>query len=241
MEISINNFTLSKNDLKILDIPAMKIDNAQTLMIIGPSGSGKSTLIQAIAGQDEFQGEIIIDGVKVGTDEYFKSIKPHISYVFQKNNLFPNLTVLENLVLPLKENLKISSKKAKEKALETLSLLGVGELSKKYPTQISGGQEQRVAIARALCLEAKYIILDEPTSALDPVLTKEVYLLLKKIRDENKSINMFIVTHNINLASKLGDHYIFVDRTKGVSSGDVSHLNSSNPILADFLELDNTL
>jgi polar amino acid transport system ATP-binding protein len=241
MEIKINDFKLVKNNIKILDIPELSISNSQTLAVLGPSGSGKSTLIQALSGQEEFSGEILIDNVSVGSEVYFNELKPKISYVFQKNNLFPNLKVIDNLILPLQENLKIDVVTANKKALETLTLLGVGELANKYPSQISGGQEQRVAIARSLCLEAKYIILDEPTSALDPVLTKEVYLLLKKIRDENTNTNMIVVTHNVSLAKKLGDHFIFVDRKSGASSGKIESLNEKNPVLKDFLELDNIL
>jgi ABC-type polar amino acid transport system ATPase subunit len=196
---------------KVLDSINETIHRNQVVVICGPSGSGKSTLLQCLNGLEKFQkGDIIIDGesLKDPSTDIIK-IRQKIGKVFQKVELYPHLTAIQNITLaPIKVK-KLSKKQAEMKAMELLERVGIGDQAKKYPGELSGGQQQRVAIARALAMEPKIMLFDEPTSALDPEMIKEV---LDVMLDLAKSgMTMIVVTHEMSFAKEVADEIIFMD------------------------------
>ncbi|NDH29032.1 MAG: amino acid ABC transporter ATP-binding protein, partial [Betaproteobacteria bacterium] len=164
------------NQFHVLRDINLDVARGEKLVICGPSGSGKSTLIRCINRLEEHQeGEIVIDGIRLGDDvAAVDAVRKQVGMVFQQFNLFPHLTVIENLTLSPMWVSKIPRKDAQERAMQQLERVKIAEQAQKYPLQLSGGQQQRVAIARALCLRPKIMLFDEPTSALDPEMIKEV-------------------------------------------------------------------
>ncbi|NCV62272.1 MAG: amino acid ABC transporter ATP-binding protein, partial [Betaproteobacteria bacterium] len=164
------------NQFHVLRDINLDVARGEKLVICGPSGSGKSTLIRCINRLEEHQeGEIVIDGIRLGNDvAAVDAVRKQVGMVFQQFNLFPHLTVIENLTLSPMWVSKIPRKDAQERAMQQLERVKIAEQAQKYPLQLSGGQQQRVAIARALCLRPKIMLFDEPTSALDPEMIKEV-------------------------------------------------------------------
>ena len=184
----------------------------EKIVICGPSGSGKSTLIRCINRLEEHQaGEIKVDGVTLSNDvKNIEAIRREVGMVFQSFNLFPHLTILENLTLAPIWVKKTPKKEAEEIAMSLLKRVRIPEQANKYPGQLSGGQQQRVAIARALCMRPKIMLFDEPTSALDPEMVKEVLDTMIELAREG--MTMLCVTHEMGFARAVADRVIFMDR-----------------------------
>jgi len=191
----------------------MEIKRGEIIVILGPSGSGKSTFIRTLnrlqphsAGEIKVEGMEISDKTSVGD---LKRIRANIGFVFQQFNLFPHLTIMENITLaPMKVN-NVSKSDAEKKAMELLERVGIPEQAYKYPSGLSGGQQQRVAIARALAMDPKIMLFDEPTSALDPEMIKEVLEVMKDLAV--RDITMIVVTHEMGFAKEVADRCILFD------------------------------
>ena len=184
----------------------------EKIVICGPSGSGKSTLIRCINRLEEHQaGDIVVDGVTLSNDvKNIEAIRREVGMVFQSFNLFPHLTIMENLSLAPIWVKKLPKKDAEEIAMGLLKRVRIPEQALKYPGQLSGGQQQRVAIARALCMRPKIMLFDEPTSALDPEMVKEVLDVMVELAREG--MTMLVVTHEMGFARAVADRVIFMDR-----------------------------
>ncbi len=190
----------------------LTINEKQKVVVCGPSGSGKSTMIRCINRLEEHQaGQIIVDGVELTNDlKHIEVVRREVGMVFQQFNLFPHLTVLENVTLAPIWVLKQPKKEAEETAMYFLERVRIPEQAKKYPGQLSGGQQQRVAIARSLCMKPKIMLFDEPTSALDPEMIKEVLDVMVELAREG--MTMIVVTHEMGFARTVADTVIFMDR-----------------------------
>ncbi len=198
--------------IEALDGVSLTVKKGQVIVILGPSGSGKSTLLRCVNQLEEkTSGEIWIDGEKLThNSKQIDKIRSEIGMVFQHFNLYPHLTVLENITLAQRIVKKISKDKAIENAMAQLKRVGIPEKANNYPTQLSGGQQQRVAIARALAMNPKLMLFDEPTSALDPEMIKEV---LEVMLDLAKAgITMIVVTHEMGFAKAAADEVVFMDK-----------------------------
>ena len=190
---------------------SMSVRSGEVIVILGPSGSGKSTFIRTLNRLEEHQaGDIIVDGITLSHDvRNIAEIRREVGMVFQQFNLFPHLTVLENVTLAPIHVRKWSRERAEEVAMKWLTRVGIPEQAEKYPGQLSGGQQQRVAIARTLSMEPKILLFDEPTSALDPEMIKEV---LDVMRDLAKSgYTILAVTHEMGFAKTVADRIVFMD------------------------------
>jgi general L-amino acid transport system ATP-binding protein len=200
------------NDFHVLRDIDLTVATGERIVVCGPSGSGKSTLIRCINRLEEHQqGRLIVDGVELNDDvKVIDDVRKKVGMVFQEFNLFPHLTVLENLTLSPLWVGKLSKKEAEEKAMQQLERVKIAEQAGKYPLQLSGGQQQRVAIARALCLTPKIMLFDEPTSALDPEMIKEVLDVMVEMAGQG--ITMLCVTHEMGFAKAVADRVIFMDQ-----------------------------
>jgi general L-amino acid transport system ATP-binding protein len=190
----------------------LHVRKGERIVICGPSGSGKSTLIRCINRLEEHQqGRITVAGIELGEDlRAIDQVRKQVGMVFQQFNLFPHLTVLENLTLAPIQVSKLSIEAATERAMQQLERVRIGEQAHKYPLQLSGGQQQRVAIARALCLTPQVMLFDEPTSALDPEMIKEVLDVMVELAEQG--ITMLCVTHEMGFAKAVADRVIFMDQ-----------------------------
>ncbi len=209
--ISIKGLTKSYGDLKVLKGIDLDVHRGEKVVVLGPSGSGKSTMLRCInALEDPDTGSINVDGVEV-TDRRtnINRLREHLGMVFQRFNLWPHKTVLENVMLGQMVVSGRSTAAAKEKALKMLERVGLAAKADEYPVRLSGGQQQRVGIARALAMDPKVILFDEPTSALDPELVGEVLAVMKSLADEG--MTMVVVTHEIGFAREVADHVVFMD------------------------------
>jgi general L-amino acid transport system ATP-binding protein len=200
------------NNFHVLRDIDLDVAKGERIVICGPSGSGKSTLIRCINRLEEHQqGRLIVDGLELADDvKAIDEVRKQVGMVFQQFNLFPHLTVLENLTLSPMWVGKIPKKEAEEKAMQQLERVKIAEQALKYPLQLSGGQQQRVAIARALCLKPKIMLFDEPTSALDPEMIKEVLDVMVEMADAG--ITMICVTHEMGFDKAVADRVIFMDQ-----------------------------
>ncbi len=213
--------TVSKwfDDFQVLTDINETIERGQTVVICGPSGSGKSTLLRCINGLEPYQkGEIIVDGVSLSdpkTNLY--KLRENIGMVFQRFELYPHMTALQNISLAPMKVRKLSREKAGKKALDLLERVGIPEKADAYPANLSGGQQQRVAIARCLAMEPKYMMFDEPTSALDPEMIQEVLDVMIALVKEG--MTMLCVTHEMGFAREVADEIIFMDFGKIVERG----------------------
>ena len=189
----------------------LRVAKGERIVICGPSGSGKSTLIRCINRLEEHQeGKLVVDGTELSDDiRAIDAIRKTVGMVFQQFNLFPHLTVLENLTLAPMWVGKLPKKEADDRAMQQLKRVRIEEQAGKYPLQLSGGQQQRVAIARALCLTPKIMLFDEPTSALDPEMINEVLDVMKELAQQG--ITMLCVTHEMGFARSVADRVIFMD------------------------------
>jgi general L-amino acid transport system ATP-binding protein len=189
----------------------LKVLRGERIVICGPSGSGKSTMIRCINRLEEHQqGRIIVDGIELTSDlKRVDEVRREVGMVFQHFNLFPHLTVLENLTLAPIWVRKLPRKEAERVAMHYLERVKIPEQASKYPGQLSGGQQQRVAIARALCMNPKLMLFDEPTSALDPEMVKEVLDTMVELAEDG--MTMLVVSHEMGFARQVADRMIFMD------------------------------
>jgi general L-amino acid transport system ATP-binding protein len=198
-------------DFHVLRDINLKVLRGERIVVCGPSGSGKSTMIRCINRLEEHQkGRIVVDGIELTNDlKRVDEIRREVGMVFQHFNLFPHLTILENLTLAPIWVRKMPKKQAEEVATEYLRRVKIPEQAKKYPGQLSGGQQQRVAIARALCMNPRIMLFDEPTSALDPEMIKEVLEVMVDLAEEG--MTMLVVTHEMGFARQVANRVIFMD------------------------------
>ena len=197
----------------------LTVNKGEVIVIFGPSGSGKSTFIRCINRLEEHQkGQIIVDGVELTNDiRNIEAIRSEVGMVFQQFNLFPHLTVLQNIMLAPSWVRRVSKGQAQETAMQLLKRVGIPEQAHKYPGQLSGGQQQRVAIARALAMQPKIMLFDEPTSALDPEMIKEVLDVM--IQLAKSGMTMLVVTHEMGFARAVANRMYFFDEGQIVESG----------------------
>jgi general L-amino acid transport system ATP-binding protein len=207
----------------VLKDVSLEIKPQEVLVIIGPSGSGKSTFIRCINRLEEHQeGTIIVDGIELSHDvRNIAAIRSEIGMVFQQFNLFPHLTVMENITLAPRFVRRQPRRNAEQIALQLLERVGIPEQARKYPAQLSGGQQQRVAIARALAMQPKIMLFDEPTSALDPEMIKEVLDVMKELAQSG--MTMLVVTHEMGFAREVAERIVLFDEGRIVEMGTPEH------------------
>ena len=215
------------------------LDQGKVLVVMGPSGSGKSTLIRTINGLETFdKGELNVLGIKIRADSderKIQKIRRRVGMVFQQFNLFPHLSTLENITLAPIQVQKRNKKEAEEYGMYLLCQMGIESHAKKYPGQLSGGEQQRVAIARSLALKPELLLFDEPTSALDPERINEVLDAMRRLADQG--MTMIVVTHEIKFAKEVSDQVLFIDSGKilEISSPEVFFSNASHERSRKFL------
>ena len=238
--ISVKNLykNFGENDeIKVLKGVDNEIKKGEKVVVIGPSGSGKSTFLRCLNRLEEpTSGEIYFDGTLI-TDKKcdINKLRMHMGMVFQHFNLFPHLSILENITLAPIKLLKQSKAEAEKNARALLERVGLPEKANAYPAQLSGGQKQRIAIARALAMNPQVMLFDEPTSALDPEMVGEVLDLMKKLAEDG--MTMVVVTHEMGFAKEVADRVIFMDEGKILEEGEPNEFfsNPKNPRLKDFL------
>jgi polar amino acid transport system ATP-binding protein len=237
--IKIDKITSKYGKTTVLKDISLSLNKSEIVVVIGPSGSGKSTLLKCLIGLNKIStGQILIDDkcvARAGTTDA-KSITNKVGFVFQNCNLFPNLSVLENIILAPMLVKRQSRELATKKANELLVLLRLKDKSPSFPSQLSGGQAQRVAIARALAMEPEAILFDEPTSALDPELTGEVLAAIKILAKKSRTA-MLIVTHELSFAKEIADRIIFMSDGRIIANESVATMFTSqkNPIIARYI------
>ncbi|MCJ0763852.1 amino acid ABC transporter ATP-binding protein [Variovorax terrae] len=218
--ISIQNVNKWYGAYHALRDVSLNVSKGERVVICGPSGSGKSTLIRCINRLESHQqGQIVVDGVELTAKaraQNVVAVRREVGMVFQQFNLFPHLTVLDNLMLAPVWVRKISRAEARDTAMHYLERVRIAEQANKYPGQLSGGQQQRVAIARSLCMQPKVMLFDEPTSALDPEMIKEVLDVMTQLADEG--MTMICVTHEMAFARKVANTVIFMDKGEIIES-----------------------
>ena len=210
-------------DFQVLEDINLSVDEGEVVVVIGPSGSGKSTLLRCINGLEEISsGEIIVDGIRVGDDKTnLNTLRTEIGMIFQQFNLYPHMTVAENIKLAPVKVKGVSKREANERCERLLEQVGISEQTGKYPESLSGGQQQRVAIARGLAMEPKIMLFDEPTSALDPEMINEV---LEAMADLARGgMTMVVVTHEMGFARRVADRVVFMDGGRIVEVGPPEH------------------
>ena len=208
--IEIKGLKKSFGDLHVLKGIDLHIDEREVVVIIGPSGSGKSTLLRCINFLEEpTGGTITVDGIPMDSEKNINKVREEVGMVFQRFNLFPHMTVLDNITLAPMKVRKIERSRAEQTAQDLLDRVGLGDKSSAYPNQLSGGQQQRVAIARALAMQPKVMLFDEPTSALDPEMVGEVLDVMQRLAETG--MTMIIVTHEMGFAREVGTRLLFVD------------------------------
>ncbi|GAB4413233.1 MAG: amino acid ABC transporter ATP-binding protein [Bacteriovoracaceae bacterium] len=209
--ISMQKVNKYYGDFHVLRDIDLEVKSQEKIVLLGPSGSGKSTLVRLINRLEEHQsGKIIVDGIELNQNiKNIEKIRSEVGMVFQSFNLFPHLSILENLILaPIKVRGE-DKQLATDRAMQLLERVKIADQAKKYPGQLSGGQQQRVAIARALCMKPKIMLFDEPTSALDPEMVKEVLDVMVDLAGEG--MTMMVVTHEMGFAKEVADRVIFMD------------------------------
>ena len=235
--INVENLSKNFGDLKVLKNISTTINKGEIISIIGPSGSGKSTFLRCINKLEEpTEGHIYIDGMDLmdkNTD--INKIRERVGMVFQHFNLFPNMTVLENLTLSPIMVKKESKEEAEKYASYLLEKVGLSDKANSYPSQLSGGQKQRIAIARALAMKPEVILFDEPTSALDPEMIKEVLDVMRDLAKEG--MTMLIVTHEMGFARNVGNRILFMDNGEIIEDCSPKDFfeNPTNERIKDFL------
>ena len=235
--INVENLSKNFGDLKVLKNISTTVNKGEVISIIGPSGSGKSTFLRCINKLEEpTEGHIYIDGMDLmdkNTD--INKIRERVGMVFQHFNLFPNMTVLENLTLSPTMVKKESKEEAEKYALYLLEKVGLSDKASSYPAQLSGGQKQRIAIARALAMKPEVILFDEPTSALDPEMIKEVLDVMRDLAKEG--MTMLIVTHEMGFAKNVGNRILFMNNGEIIEDCSPKDFfeNPTNERIKDFL------
>ncbi len=228
--IEVSQLRKSYGQLTVLDDLSFSVSRGEKISLIGPSGSGKTTVLRLLMTLERpSDGDIRIFGQPLYTEErngrtvaagekHLRQVRSSLGMVFQHFNLFPHLTVEQNIVQPQRVSLGADPRTAREAALELLSMVGLSDKAGHYPSQLSGGQKQRVAIARALALKPKIMLFDEPTSALDPELVGEVLAVMEKLARET-DMTMLVVTHEMNFAREFSDRVMFFDKGVIVEQG----------------------
>lgn len=221
--IEMKHVNKSFGDLEVLKDVNLEVTEKEVVVIIGPSGSGKSTILRCMNHLEQpTSGEIIVDGVNLDSEQNINKVRTEIGMVFQRFNLFPHMSVVENIMLAPQTVRKVSKKEAYETAIQLLDKVGLRDKENAYPNQLSGGQQQRVAIARALAMKPKIMLFDEPTSALDPEMVCEVLDVMKSLAEEG--MTMVVVTHEMGFAREVGSRLIFCNEGHIVEEGDPEEL-----------------
>ena len=239
--VEVKNLKKQYGDNVILKNINLHIDRGEVVSLIGPSGSGKSTILRCIADLESItSGEILIEGNNLTDKNVDKKIKKEMllktGMVFQTFNLFPHMSVRNNIVRTLKLVKKMDTEKAENIAKEMLNLVGLSDKINNYPNELSGGQKQRVAIARALALHPDIMLFDEPTSALDPELVKEVLDIIRKLKSQK--ITMLIVSHEMNFVREISDRVIVIEKGEILETGTAQQI-FENPVsrrVREFIE-----
>jgi len=209
--IEFENVSKWYGSFQVLTDVSLSVAQGEKIVVCGPSGSGKSTLIRCVNALEPYQkGKITVSGVHLTEDlKTIHQVRAQVGMVFQSFNLFPHLTILDNLTLAPMHVRKTAKAEAEEKAMAQLQRVRIAEQAQKYPGQLSGGQQQRVAIARALCMEPQVLLFDEPTSALDPEMVKEVLDVMVSLAQQGTT--MICVTHEMGFAREVADRVVFMD------------------------------
>lgn len=235
--ITVKNLYKEFGDLQVLKGINQEVKKGEVVVVVGPSGSGKSTFLRCINLLEQpTQGEIWIDGQNIMDSKVnINDIRQKVGMVFQHFNLFPHLTILDNISLAPMKVRGLSKEESSQLALNLLEKVGLKNKAQSYPVQLSGGQKQRIAIARALAMEPEIMLFDEPTSALDPEMVKEVLGVMKDLALEG--MTMMVVTHEMGFAKEVGDRIIFMDEGLVVEEGIPEQMfsNPSHPRLKEFL------
>lgn len=237
VKVHVKNLKKNFGSLEVLKSISADVYEGEVVVLIGPSGSGKSTFLRCLNRLEEITGgEVVVDGVNIADKKTdINKVRENIGMVFQHFNLFPHMTVLENIMLAPVELKKMTKEEAAETGLKLLKRVGLEEKAKIYPPQLSGGQKQRVAIARALAMNPDVMLFDEPTSALDPEMVGEVLNVMKQLAADG--MTMIIVTHEIGFAREVSDRVIFMDGGYIVEEGTPEEVlsNPKEPRTIDFL------
>ena len=216
--IDVMKLNKSFGSLHVLKDIDLHVDEKEVVVVIGPSGSGKSTLLRCLNYLEEpNKGTIVVDNINLDSSENINAVRREVGMVFQRFNLFPHMTVLDNICLAPMQVRKSNRSETEKMAYELLAKVGLSDKATAYPEQLSGGQQQRVAIARALAMRPKVMLFDEPTSALDPEMVKEVLEVMKDLAHEG--MTMVVVTHEMGFAKEVGHRVIFMDEGRIVESG----------------------
>ncbi len=236
-KVVVKNLKKSFGKLEVLKDIDMEIKEGEVVVLLGPSGSGKSTFLRCLNRlEDITAGEVIVDGIHVDDKKTdINKLRENIGMVFQHFNLFPHMTVLENIMLAPVELKKMTKEEAREKGMELLKRVGLDAKADVYPPQLSGGQKQRVAIARALAMNPDIMLFDEPTSALDPEMVGEVLAVMKELAADG--MTMVVVTHEIGFAREVASRVVFMDGGYIVEQGTPEEVisNPKEPRTIDFL------
>ena len=235
--IDVNHLTKRFGDLLVLDDVSEHIDKGECVVVIGPSGSGKSTFLRCLnLLETPTSGDIVCDGIHMTDPKTdINLMRQKMGMVFQHFNLFPNMTILNNITLAPVRTKRLSKAQAEEKALDLLARVGLQDKAGSYPAQLSGGQKQRVAIVRALCMEPEVLLFDEPTSALDPEMVGEVLDVMKRLA--RQGMTMVVVTHEMGFAREVAHRVVFLDGGKLLEQGTPQQIFQSpkNERLQSFL------
>jgi polar amino acid transport system ATP-binding protein len=232
MHLAFDRLTKSFDGKTVLDSVTARFDAVRSLVLIGPSGGGKSTLLRLVAGlETPDSGSVALNGEPLDfREEKLREHRRHLGVVFQAFNLFPHLSALGNVTLPLEKVHGHSPERAEHVAMESLRRFGLGEHARKRPAELSGGQQQRVAIARAIAIKPRLLLFDEPTSALDPEMTAEVLDAIEELKGEGR--DFVLVTHEMGFARHVGDSVAFLAEGRIVESAPAADL-FANPRSAE--------
>ncbi len=216
--ISVEHLYKNFGSLKVLKDINLEVAEREVVVIIGPSGSGKSTVLRCMNYlETPTAGKIVVDGLDLSNQKNLNDVRKEVGMVFQRFNLFPHMTVLDNIMLAPMKVRGLSQEDSRAVAQELLAKVGLADKGNAYPEQLSGGQQQRVAIARALAMRPKVMLFDEPTSALDPEMVREVLDVMKQLALEG--MTMVVVTHEMGFAKEVGDRVVFMDEGMIVEEG----------------------
>ena len=218
MLLSAEQLSINFGSRQLLQDVDFYLNEGDKTGVIGINGTGKSTLIKTVNALEPFQkGEIIVDGISMSDAKSINNIRKEVGMVFQRFNLFPHMTVLQNIILSPMKTRGESKEEATKTAIQLLEKVGLADKKDAYPETLSGGQQQRVAIARALAMKPKFMLFDEPTSALDPEMVREVLDVIKDLAKDGMS--MAIVTHEMGFAREVADRVLFIDEGKILEQG----------------------